>query len=59
LPGVKSDAVLRRLLHVLHSLKEKLNSVRISDLTHEVDARIIILERAMSNVNHGEYVPSH
>ena len=38
-------------------LKEKLNSVRISDLSKEIDSRIIILERAMSNViNHGQVI---
>ena len=37
-------------------LKEKLNAVRISDLTPEIDARLIILERAMANVNHGQGV---
>jgi hypothetical protein len=37
-------------------LKEKLNSVRISDLSKEIDSRIIILERAMSNVNHGQEI---
>ena len=37
-------------------LKEKLNAVRISDLSPEIDARLIILERAMANVNHGQGV---
>ena len=37
-------------------LKEKLNAVRISDLSPEIDARLIILERAMTNVNHGQGV---
>eukprot|EP01043_Picozoa_sp_COSAG02_P054110 COSAG02_NODE_6075_length_3821_cov_16.445401_2_plen_461_part_00 len=37
-------------------LKEKLNEVRINDLSPEVDNRLIILERAMANVNHGQGV---
>ena len=37
-------------------LKEKLNEVRISDLSPDIDARLIILERAMANVNHGQGV---
>ena len=37
-------------------LKEKLNAVRISELSPEIDARLIILERAMDNVNHGQGV---
>eukprot|EP01043_Picozoa_sp_COSAG02_P026824 COSAG02_NODE_1556_length_11948_cov_8.326441_5_plen_537_part_00 len=37
-------------------LKEKLNAVRISDLSPEIDARLIILERAMANVNRGQGV---
>jgi|EP01046_Picozoa_sp_COSAG06_P001462 hypothetical protein len=40
-------------------LKEKLNAVRISDLTHEIDGRVVILERAMSNVNHGQGVSTN
>jgi len=35
-------------------LKEKLNTVRISDLTEEMHKRIVILEAAMANVNHGQ-----
>ena len=30
--------------------------MRISDLSPEIDARLIILERAMANVNHGQGV---
>jgi hypothetical protein len=36
-------------------LREKLNSVRIKGLTKEADSRVIILERAMSNLNHVSY----
>eukprot|EP01043_Picozoa_sp_COSAG02_P033390 COSAG02_NODE_2276_length_9242_cov_933.673411_1_plen_571_part_00 len=37
-------------------LREKLNEVRISDLSPELDARLTIIERAMANVNHGQGV---
>ena len=37
-------------------MKDKLNAVRISDLSPEIDARLIILERAMANVNNGQGV---
>jgi hypothetical protein len=35
-------------------LKNELNSVRLKDLSPETDARIFILERGLSNVNHGQ-----
>ena len=37
-------------------LKEKLNEVRISDLQQDVNDRLVILERAMENVNNGQGV---
>ena len=33
-----------------------MNKVRIHDLNREIDKRLIILERAMANVNHGQGV---
>ena len=37
-------------------LKESLNDVRISDLSAEIHERVVILEKAMANVNHGQGV---
>ena len=31
-----------------------MNGVRINDLSREMDRRLVILERAMTNVNHGQ-----
>lgn len=37
-------------------MKESLNDVRISDLSAEIHERVVILEKAMANVNHGQGV---
>lgn len=37
-------------------LREKLNSVRINNFSEPIDARLIVVERAMKNVNHGQGV---
>jgi hypothetical protein len=37
-------------------LKERLNDVRVSDFSREADEKVAIIERALSNANHGQGV---